>query len=263
MNDDPGVEESAAPKASHRPTETITTINFVASPEPQRFDYTTLDDPVLAEDARAAITRIRARIHSSLYEIGLDLIDMKSRMGHGKFGRWVAAELSISLRTAENYMKAAKFVEGKSETVALFSPKAIYALAAPSAPPEVVQQVLAAADAGNLIPADEIRQRLSASAARRKPEPVKSGEPHKKARDNAKHERAAEAMPPQKDQEEEHQATETKRNDKALCVAQFLLTALSANGVAELLSLLDETDWHRVEEHLRGPNWLNGQPIWK
>jgi hypothetical protein len=179
MRDDPGVfctihkEESTAPKALHRPTETIATIDVVASPEPQRFDYAALT-PDVADAARAARDRIKARIHSTLYEIGRDLIDMKTRLGHGNFSLWVAAELSFSLRTAENYMKAAKFVEGKSETVALFPPRALYALAAPSAPREIVQEVLAAADAGTLIPVDEIRQRLSASAARQKSEPVKS-----------------------------------------------------------------------------------------
>jgi hypothetical protein len=253
MNDDPGVcslnEETGA---LDRPIETI--ISLVASPEPG-FDYETLS-PDVADAARAARDRIKAKFRSALYEIGRDLIDMKAKLGHGHFGRWVAAELDFSLRTAEIYMKASKFLEGKSESGAIlpFPSKAIYALAAP---PEIAQQVLAEADAGNLISADEIRQR--ASAARRKPEVVKSAEPPESARDNEKHERAAEAMPPQKDREEEHEAAETERDAKALSVAQFLVTRLSADGVAELLSLLNGIDWNRVEQYLRSSNWLDGQ----
>jgi hypothetical protein len=66
-------------------------------------------------------------------------------------------------------------------------------------------------------------------------------------------------MPPRKNQEEEHEAFETKRNAKALSVAQFLVTLLDANGVAELLSLLNGTDWNRVEEYLRSSDWLDGR----
>jgi hypothetical protein len=264
MNDDPGVySHNEETGALDRPTETIATINVVASPEPQSFDYETLT-PDLADAARAArdrIKAIKAKIHSALYEIGRDLIDMKSRLGHGNFSLWVAAELNFSLRTAENYIRAANFIADKNETVALFSPKAIYALAAPSAPREIVEQVLAEADAGNLISADEIRQRLlnASAGAGRKPEVGKSAEPLKKVRDSAKHELAAEAMPPQKDQEEEHEATEAKRNDKARCVAQFLVEMLDAGGVTELLSLLNGTDWNRVEAYLRSSNWLDGK----
>jgi hypothetical protein len=245
--------------ALDRPIETI--ISFVASPEPQRFDYSTLDDPALAADALATAARIRTRLHPSVCEIGRDLIDMKRRMGHGKFGLWIASELGINRRTAENYMNAANFAEGKSESISLLPPTVLYALGARSALPEVVEEVLAAVDAGTPIPVGEIRQKLNASADTRR-KAVKSAEPPEKARDNAKHELAAEAMLPQKNQEEEHEATETKRNDKALSVARFLVSALSENGVAELLSLLAETDWHRVEGYLDGPNWVNGQPIW-
>jgi hypothetical protein len=247
---DPGHNEEGGPL--DRPIETA--MSFVASPEPG-FDYSSLN-PDVADAARAArdrIKAIKAKIHSARYEIGRDLIDMKRSLGHGNFRRWVVAELSFSLRSAENYMAAASFIADKIAPVALFPPKAIYALA--SAPPEIAQQVLAEADAGTVLSADEIRQRVNASAARRKPEA-------KRARDNAKHERAAEAVPPQGDREEDHQATETKRNDKARCVARFLVTMLEWNGVAELLSMLNGTDWHRVIEFLDGPNWVNGQPIW-
>jgi hypothetical protein len=216
---------------------------------PAAFDYATLD-PALAADARAAIARIRARIRSARYEIGHDLIAIKSRMDHGTFGNWVAAELGITLRTAENYMNAARFVEGKTEAISLLPPSAIYALAAPSAPSNIVQEVLAAVDAGTLIPVTEIRQKLNtAAAARRKPEAVKSAEQQERERDNKRIALAVEAARRQEDQEE-HEATESKRSAKAQCVAQFLIARLSASGVAELLSLLDGTDWTEVHSAL-------------
>jgi hypothetical protein len=216
---------------------------------PAAFDYASLD-PALATDARAAIARIRARIRSARYEIGHDLIAIKSQMDHGTFGNWIAAELGITLRTAENYMNAAKFVEGKSESVSLLPPSAIYALAAPSAPTEIVQEVLAAVDAGTLIPVNEIRQKLNPAAdARRKLEAVKSAEQQDWERDNKRIALAVEAARRRKDQEE-HEATDTERNAKALCVARFLVARLSASGVAELLSLLNGTDWTEVHSAL-------------
>lgn len=74
----------------------------------------TLDAPELHEIAE----RIRARIRRTamdIIETGQDLIQAKQALGHGKFGEWIEAEFNMSLRTAQNYMRAAEWAEGKSE----------------------------------------------------------------------------------------------------------------------------------------------------
>jgi Protein of unknown function (DUF3102) len=54
----------------------------------------------------------------AVIETGRDLVAIKEKMPHGDFQLWIDAEFQMSPRTAENYMNAAKFVEGKNATVA-------------------------------------------------------------------------------------------------------------------------------------------------
>jgi hypothetical protein len=234
---------------SDRLTETATTVDLFESPEPLWFNYADID-PAVAADARATIARIKTRLHSSVCETGRDLIRIKRQMSHGQFGRWVACELGISLRAAQNYMNVARFVVGKSESISLLPPSALYALAAPSASPAIVDEVLTAVNTGTPISADEIRQKLNApAAARRTRSAVKSDEQLTRAIDNEKRRWSAD-LARQKKAEEEHEAAEARRNTKALGVAQFLVTRLSARDITELLSLLDdETDWNLVETY--------------
>jgi hypothetical protein len=245
----PHQEETGSPE--DRPIETILSIKDVASTNRQPFDYATLGDPALAADARAAIARIRTRIQSSILEIGRELIAIKSRMEHGTFGKWIAAELNINIRTAENYMNAATFAEGKSESISFLPPSTLYALAAPSAPPEVVKEVLAAADTGIPMPVAEIRRKLNASAgARRKQQTVKSAGQIEQEFDKEMLSWSADMAQRRVDTEENVASTETKRDAAAVSIAQLLVTELSESGLAQLLSLLDETDWDCVKGYL-------------
>ncbi len=53
----------------------------------------------------------------------------------------------MTARTAQNLMAAAGFVEGKPESVSFLPAAILYKLAAPSAPPDLVQDVVEAATA--------------------------------------------------------------------------------------------------------------------
>jgi hypothetical protein len=53
-------------------------------------------------------------------QIGLLLLAVKDDLGHGEFGAWVEAHLSVSMRQAQRYMAAA---QGKPITVRHFSSK--------------------------------------------------------------------------------------------------------------------------------------------
>jgi Protein of unknown function (DUF3102) len=101
---------------------------------------------------RALAEQVRNHSRSStkaIIAIGEALRDAKQHLGHGKFGEWVVAECGFTIRTAQNYMRAADLTD-KSEIVSLLSPAAIYRLAKPSTPPDVVTRVLEMLETGDI-----------------------------------------------------------------------------------------------------------------
>jgi hypothetical protein len=78
------------------------------------YDYGDLDPGIVAA-AKAAATLIRSLLTEIAeatvpreIRIGLELLAMKARLGHGHFGPWLAAEFSMSDRQARRYMSAAQ-----------------------------------------------------------------------------------------------------------------------------------------------------------
>jgi hypothetical protein len=117
------------------------------------FNYDTLAKP-----DRAAVLEHTNTIHSlfertarDIWEIGNRLIDVKERIGHGRFGDWLRAEFEMHERTAQNFMNVARAF--KSETVSdlPFAPKVLYMLSAPSVPGEAREEVVARAKGGETI----------------------------------------------------------------------------------------------------------------
>jgi hypothetical protein len=116
-----------------------------------------LDRPALRSEDKATncplkalADRVRHHSRSStkcIIAIGEALRDAKPHLGRGKFGEWVTAECGLTMRTAQNYMRAAELTD-KSEIVSLLSPAAIYRLAKPTTPPDVVDRVLVMLEAG-------------------------------------------------------------------------------------------------------------------
>jgi hypothetical protein len=103
-------------------------------------------DPFL----RALAEQVRRHSRSSsksIIAIGEALRDAKGHLEHGKFGDWVATECGLTMRTAQNYMRAAELTD-KSEIVSLLNPAAIYRLAKPTTPPDVVARVLVMLETG-------------------------------------------------------------------------------------------------------------------
>jgi hypothetical protein len=101
--------------------------------------------PDIAKAAQTAAARIKAKCRAGqeiIFEIGQELLTIKDKLQHGAFGKWIAAEFDWTDRTAQNYMNAAR-LHKESETVSALPPKVIYALAAPSVPPEIKNRVLA------------------------------------------------------------------------------------------------------------------------
>ena len=151
----------------------------LVSPSPT-FDYSSLA-PELADDARAVAQRVRAghlRTMQTILEMGRELLGLKARLGHGRFGRWLEAEFGAVARTAQNYMLAAERFGGTPELISLLPPATVYALAAPSTPElvraEVVRRLsegerLGSAEVGAMVRAgrDAGRREKEASAGAR------------------------------------------------------------------------------------------------
>jgi hypothetical protein len=213
---------------------------------PIGFDYAALD-PEIAEEARATAARIQDRVQKSISDTGSDLIAIKAKMPHGSFGAWIKAEFQMSDSTAQNYMNAARYLEGKSPNFGVLPPSAIYALA--SAPPEVAAEVEAQVARGSFPKVAEIRERIAGvTNAQQAAAAAKSAEQIKKDRENEKRRKAREKERLEKI-EAERKAEDLLRNERAQKVAAFLVSRLGEAGVAELDGLLWGTDWFRVERH--------------
>jgi hypothetical protein len=213
----------------------VTTRLIVSGAERNSFDYTILS-PDMADEARAAVVRIKDRLRTASYETGRDLIAIKAKLPHGSFGLWVNAEFGLSIRMAENYMAAARFLEGKSENVSFLPPSAIYPLAAPNASPEVVREVLEQVDAGVRVTVPMIRDKLAGAAAI--------------AQKQADTARSSELINAEKQRRAEQEAGERKREEaeaSAQDAAKFLVSQLGSRGVLELLRLASGSGLARVE----------------
>jgi hypothetical protein len=88
----------------------------------------------------AEVERLK-RTAEDIIEIGRDLIAVKVKLGHGNFGDWIKTEFDFSQETARKFMGVAeKF--GDIPTLLEFKPAILYALAAPSTPESVRQEVI-------------------------------------------------------------------------------------------------------------------------
>jgi Protein of unknown function (DUF3102) len=95
------------------------------------FDYGEVT-PDVAREAREAAKRITAagrRQVEAVFAIGRELINVKDKLGHGSFGRWLATEFEMSVATANRYMQVAARVSDKFLTVRNLRITTLYALA--------------------------------------------------------------------------------------------------------------------------------------
>jgi predicted NAD-dependent protein-ADP-ribosyltransferase YbiA (DUF1768 family) len=210
------------------------------------FDYAALD-PDIAAEARAAAARIQDRVQKTMSDTGSDLIAIKAKMPHGAFGAWIKAEFQMSGSTAQNYMNATRYLEGKSTNFGILPPSAIYLLA--SAPPEVAAEVEARVERGSFPKVAEIKERVAAVAKAQQAALVaKSAEQIKKDHENGKRRKAIEKARLEK-LDADQKAIEIATNERAQKVAAFLVSHIGEAGVDELEGLMRGTDWYRVEQH--------------
>jgi hypothetical protein len=122
------------------------------------FDYAAMA-PELANKLKKQAARIKKQMKATtaaIIEIGRDLIAVKQHLEHGQFGSWVESECGFTTRTARNYMRAAEFAEGKSETISDLSPTCLYLLATKSTPTEIAIEVIARVESGEIVSDDAV-----------------------------------------------------------------------------------------------------------
>jgi hypothetical protein len=116
------------------------------------FDYAALDSEtrIVVQQRTTEIKALMKRAATDIIEIGQKLIEVKGKLGHGHFGAWLAAEFTMTDRTARNFMRVAEAF--KSETVSdLIAPKALYLLAAPSTLDSAREEAIERAEQGEPI----------------------------------------------------------------------------------------------------------------
>lgn len=120
------------------------------------FDYGSLPADQ-AKRLRQQTEKIRRQMQATvpiILEIGRDLIAVKETLDHGRFITWVEVEVGITRRTAQNYMSAARFAEGKSETVSLLNPAVLYRLSSKTTPPNIINDVITRTKSGTVSDAE-------------------------------------------------------------------------------------------------------------
>ncbi len=220
-------------------------------------DYGTLD-PEAAGIVRGAAERIRATMARTVPEIGCELLRAKSVLPHGRFTAWAQAEIGMTARTAEKYMQVARFLDGKPERISLLPPTVLYALSAPTAPAELVQEVVAADEAGEPLPAPVVKQRLDAAKHSVKVATLQANELGRERRrrrnpdltpeelDRVKRKQEARTRQRRKREKEERDAAERRRQqeeqdriERLRPLADRILLALDPDDAAGLRRVLD------------------------
>jgi hypothetical protein len=118
----------------------------------------------LLKDHVEQIHRLGKRVLEDVIEIGRRLAACRVIVGHGDWLAWVDRELGWSDRTVERFISVfdlssqSKFDNLSNLEIPL---SGFYLLAAPSTPPEAVDQIVSSAKAGNRPTHDDIRQTIA------------------------------------------------------------------------------------------------------
>ena len=147
-----------------------------------------LDAPLIQEIA----DRIRARIRRTVADIidnGQDLAQVKAALDHGEFGEWIDHEFGMTMRTAQNYIRAAAWAEGKNEIISHLPPRTLYLLSAKSTPEEIQAEFVSDLKAGKPVDVRMIKCRIT--DARLKEREAERAKQHNQKRSKAAKQRLA------------------------------------------------------------------------
>lgn len=124
-----------------------------SSEEAKKFDYTSLDLDTahFIQQQTGEIRGLMRRTAQDIFEIGQRLLEVKAKLGHGRFGTWLGVEFDWTERTAQQFMNVARHFKAENFADLHLAPSALYLLAAPSTPPKVRQEAIARAELGETI----------------------------------------------------------------------------------------------------------------
>lgn len=129
---------------------------------PQVFDYAGLSKQVIKE-AETVARKIRSRLRANIIETGQDLMSIKDKLGHGKFGPWLKFYFGMSERTAQNLMRAADAFHDRAVVVDRMPPAVVYKLAAKSTPEAVRNAIARDISRGALLDPQAVLSRIKAA----------------------------------------------------------------------------------------------------
>lgn len=100
------------------------------------FDYSSLDSEtrIVVQQRTTEIKGLMRRAAEAIVDIGLKLIEVKGRLGHGRFLPWLEMEFQWSYPSAARFMQVGERFGEQSSQIDNFAPSALYLLAAPSTP---------------------------------------------------------------------------------------------------------------------------------
>ena len=121
--------------------------------ETKKFDYTSLDldTAQFIQEQTGEIRGLMRRTAQDIFEIGQKLLQVKAKLGHGRFGTWLTVEFDWTERTAQQFMNVARQFKAENFADLQLAPSALYLLAAPSTPPKVREEAIARAELGETI----------------------------------------------------------------------------------------------------------------
>jgi hypothetical protein len=117
------------------------------------FDYAALDAEtrIVVQQKTGEIRERVRRTRQDVIEIGERLIEVKERLGHGNFGKWLRAEFDWADRTAQSFMCVAEAFKSAIIADLDITPTALQGLAAPSVPDEARSEAIRRARDGEHI----------------------------------------------------------------------------------------------------------------
>ncbi|MBK3745252.1 DUF3102 domain-containing protein [Paraburkholderia aspalathi] len=123
------------------------------------FDYSGVSIEI-ADEAEATAERIRDRHRDGIIATGNDLLSIKDKLAHGKFGSWLDYHFNMSERSAQNYMNTAQVFGSAPKVIDVLPATTVYKLAAKGVPTLVRQSVIDEVLSGISLDAKDIEKRI-------------------------------------------------------------------------------------------------------
>jgi hypothetical protein len=124
------------------------------------FSYSDVS-PELADECRERARRIRTNIdirNKSGVEIGLDLMQMKEKLGHGQFGGWIELEFDMSVRSAQVIMGIAKTFKNAESAFLNFPRQVLLELSHAPDPQEALEEANERKESGETLTAKQAKE---------------------------------------------------------------------------------------------------------